>query len=123
MALNLENIVANPDVTTPSNLSVTLTSNNVIVHTLGTNVYGVAFPAIASYSGSSSLISIATNTRLKINNAYNGTTFALIYNDRSSTTFTVVTANGGAYNAQSLATTSFDVTTPEDLRLRNLGYC
>jgi hypothetical protein len=122
MALNLDNIVANPDVTTPSNLSVTLTSNNVIVHTLGTNVYGVAFPDIASYSGSSSLISIATNTRLKINNAYNGTTFALIYKDRSSTTFTVVTAAGG-YNAQSLATTSFDVTTPENLRLRNLGYC
>lgn len=122
MALTLENYVANPSGTTPSNLSVSLTSNNVQVHTLGTNVAGVAFPTITNYSGAYANISIATNTRLRIDTAYNGTTFALIYNDRSSTVFTVVTAAGAGYNAQSLGTTSFDVSTPETKRLKNLGY-
>lgn len=122
MALNLENIVANPDGTTPSNLVLSLTADGVRVHTLGTNVYGVAFPHIASYSGSYTNISVATNTRLRIDTAYNGSAFALIYNDRSSTTFTVVTAAGAGYNAQTLGTTSFDVTTPETGRLHNLGY-
>lgn len=122
MSLNLENIVANPETTTPNNLSVTLTANGVIVHTLGSNVAGVAFPKLTNYSGAYANISIATNTRLRIDTAFNGSTFALIYNDRSSTTFSVVTAAGAGYNAQTLGTTSFDVTTPETVRLHNLGY-
>lgn len=122
MALYLENIVANPEGTTPSNLAVSLTANNVIVHTLGTNVIGVAYPTITNYSGSLTNISAATTTRLRIDTAYNGKTFALIYADRSSTVFTVVTAAGAGYNAQSLGTTSSDITTPETARLHNLGY-
>ena len=119
MALNFDFYNEIPGDTTPTSLNASLSGNGVIVHTLGTNVAGVAFNAV-NLTGSLTNIN-ANGTRLRIDTAFNGTPMAVVYHDRSSTVFSVVTASGAGYNNQSLGTTSFDVTTPETRRLRNQG--
>jgi len=119
MAIDLDFINEDPSNTIPTSLQYSLSGNGVIIHTLGTNVAGVAFDQV-NLTGSLTNIN-ANGTRLRIDTAFNGTTMALIFNDRSSTVFTVVTAAGAGYNTQTLGYTSFDVTTPETRRLRNLG--
>lgn len=119
---------------TPANLtwSVSGGSNTVELLTVGTGpfnvaslsakqVRGVAFNALtspASGTGAFATLSAATGTTLRVDRAYNGSTFAVIYTDNSSTLFTCATGT----TAQTLTDNGFDSVTPEIRRLFVLGY-
>jgi len=124
---------------TPSNLSWSISGgsggfNTVELLTVGTGpintaslsakqVRGIAFNALtspASGTNSFATLSAATGTTLRVDRAYNGRTFAVIYTDGSSTLFTCVT--GATTTAQSLTSNGFDTTYPETRRLFVLGY-
>lgn len=118
----------------PSNLAWSLSgaTNTVILSTVGTGpinvaslsakqVRGIAFNALtspASGTGDFATLSAATGTTFRVDRAYNGSTFAVIYTDNSSTIFTCVTGTA----AQSLTANGFDSVTPEVRRLFVLGY-
>jgi hypothetical protein len=123
----------------PSNLSWSVSGgsggfNTVELLTVGTGpvtdaslsakqVRGLAFNALtspASGTNSFATLSAATGTTLRVDRAYNGSTFAVIYTDGSSTLFTCVT--GAGTTAQSLTANGFDTVTPEIRRLVVLGY-
>lgn len=121
----------------PSNLSWSLSGgsggyNTVQLLTVGTGpvndaslsakqVRGVAFNALtspASGTGLFAALSAATGTTLRVDRAYSGSTFAVIYTDSSSTIFTCVTST----SAQSLTANNYDSVTPDIRRLVALGY-
>jgi hypothetical protein len=125
---------------TPSNLSWSISGgsggfNTVELLTVGTGpintaslsakqVRGIAFNALtspASGTNSFATLSAATGTTLRVDRAYNGRTFAVIYTDGSSSLFTCVTGVSGTV-AQSLTANGFDTTYPEIRRLFVLGY-
>lgn len=118
----------------PANLSWSLSgaTNTVVLSTVGTGplnnaslsakqVRGIAFNALtspASGTGAFATLSAATGTTFRVDQAYNGRTFAVIYTDNTSTLFTCVTGTA----AQSLTANGFDSVTPEIRRLVALGY-
>jgi hypothetical protein len=124
---------------TPSNLSWSVSGgsggfNTVELLTVGTGpintaslsakqVRGITFNALtspASGTGLFSTLSAATGTTLRVDRAYNGTTFAVIYTDNTSSLFTCVT--GAGTTSQSLTSNGYDTVTPEIRRLVVLGY-
>lgn len=125
---------------TPSNLAWSISGgaggfNTVELLTVGTGpinnaslsakqVRGIAFNALTSpasgAAGAFATLSAATGTTLRVNRAYNGSTFAVIYTDDSSTLFTCVT--GATTTAQTLTSNGFDTVIPETRRLVTLGY-
>jgi hypothetical protein len=93
-------------------LSVSLSANRV---------RGIAFNALtnpASGTNSFATLSANTGTSFRVDRAYNGQTFAVIYTDGSSTLFTCVTGT----TVQSLTSNGFDTTFPETRRKYLLGY-
>ena len=88
-------------------------------------VEGIAFNALTSpASGSgvfSGTLSAATGTTFRVDSRYNGSTFAVIFTDRSSMLFTCLTANAAPLG-QSLSANNFDTMIPEFRRLSYLGY-
>lgn len=127
---------------TPSNLSWSISGgaggfNTVELLTVGAGpindaslsakqVRGVAFNALTSpasgATGAFVTLSAATGTTLRVNRAYNGSTFAVIYTDNSSTLFTCITGTGTGTQSQTLTANGFDSVTPEIRRLFVLGY-
>ena len=121
---------------TPSNLSWSLSgaSNTVQLQTVGTGpfnnsslsakqVRGIAFNALTSPASGTDFfasLSAATGTTLRVDRAYNGATFAVIYTDNTSALFTCVT--GASITTQSLTANGYDTITPEVRRLVALGY-
>jgi hypothetical protein len=122
---------------TPSNLTFSVSGDSPIktveVRTFGSGpsnvaslsakqVRGLAFNALtspASGTGAWSVtLSAATGTTFRVDRAYNGQTFAVIYTDNTSTLFTVVTGTA----AQSLTANGFDTVIPETRRKYLLGY-
>lgn len=102
---------------------LTVGTGSVLSTTLSSKqVRGLAFNALtspASGTGAWSVtLSAATGTTFRVDRAYNGQTFAVMYTDGSSTLFTVVTGTA----AQSLTANGFDTTTPETRRKVLLGY-
>lgn len=122
--------------TIPSNLSYSLSAgsfgyNTVNLLTTGTTltggggkqVLGIAFDSLAlpgSGSGLFATLSVFNGTTLRVDTQYNGSTFAVIYTDRSSSLFTVVT--GAGTTLQTLTANSFDTIYPDVVRLRVLEY-
>lgn len=123
----------------PTNLSWSLSGgqdgfNTVELLTVGTGplnvpslsakqVRGIAFNSLtspASGTGIFATLSAATGNTLRVDRAYRGSTFAVIYTDGSSTLFTCVT--GAGTTSQSLTANGFDSVTPETRRLVQLGY-
>jgi len=118
----------------PLNLSWSLSgaTNTVVLSTVGTGprniaalsakqVQGLAFNALTSpASGTGILVSLsaATGTTFRVDRAYNGSTFAVMYTDESSSIFTCVTSTF----AQTLTSNEFDSVSPEVRRLFVLGY-
>ena len=97
---------------TGSVLSTTLSSKQV---------RGIAFNALtspASGTGIFATLSAATGTTFRVDRAYNGQTFAVIYTDGTSTLFTCVTGTA----AQSLTANGFDTVIPDTRRKYLLGY-
>ena len=123
---------------TPSNLSWSLsntgTYKTVELLTTGTGtlasptlsaktVRGIVFNTLTSpESGTGTFASLSaySGTSFRVDTAYNGQTMGLIYDDGSSTLFTVVT--GVSATAQSLTGNGFDTSYPEVKRLWVLGY-
>ena len=123
---------------TPSNLSWSLsntgTYKTVELITTGTgaldspvlsakNVRGIVFNTLTSpESGTGAFASLSaySGTSFRVDTSYNGQTMGLIYDDGSSTIFTVVT--GATTTKQSLTANGFDTAYPEVKRLWLLGY-
>jgi len=121
---------------TPSNLTWSVSGDSPIktvqVLTFGTGsvlsttlsskqVRGIAFNALtspASGTGIFATLSAATGTTFRVDRAYNGQTFAVIYTDNTSTLFTCVTGTA----VQSLTANGFDTVIPETRRKYLLGY-
>jgi hypothetical protein len=124
---------------TPSNLTWSVSGgsdgfNTVQLLTVGTGplndatlsakqVRGIAFNALtspASGTGIFATLSAHSGTTLRVDRAYNGSTFAVIYTDNSSALFTCITGVGTP--SQTLTANGFDSVTPEIRRLFVLGY-
>ena len=116
----------------PLNLNYSLSGgsfgyNTVELLTVGTTsskqVVGVAFNSLTSPgsgTGVFSTLSAFNDTTLRVDRAYSGATFALIFSDRSSSLFFVATAV--APTQQSLTANGFDTVYSEIRRLKQLGY-
>lgn len=118
----------------PANLSWSLSgaSNTVVLSTVGTGpvnnaslsakqVRGLAFNALTSPASGTGIfvtLSASTGTSFRVDRAYNGSTFAVIYTDNTSALFTCVTGTV----AQSLTANDYFSVTPEIRRLVALGY-
>ena len=89
----------------------------------GKQVYGVAFNSLLNGTPTSTYqnLSVATSTVINVDRAHNGATFALLFNDHSSSLFTCLTARGMG-TVQSLTANGFDTSFPEIRRLVTLGY-
>jgi hypothetical protein len=127
---------------TPSNLGWSLSSagqwKTVQLLTTGTGttavaslsvkkVRGVLFNTLlssafspASGTGTWASLSAFSGTTFRVDAAYNGQTMGLLYDDGSSTLFTVVT--GATTIKQDLTANGFDTTYPESRRKWLLGY-
>lgn len=121
---------------TPSNLTWSVSGDSTIktveVLTFGTGptndaslsakqVRGIAFNALTSpASGTNTFATLSANTgtSFRVDRAYNGQTFAVIYTDGTSTLFTCVTGT----TLQSLTANGFDTATPDTRRKYLLGY-
>jgi hypothetical protein len=118
--------------TPPANLTYSLSGGSfgyktVELRTVGTTdskqVVGVAFNSLTapgSGNGVFTTLSAFNGTTLRVDTAYIGTTFALVYQDRSSSLFTVIST--GPTTRQTLTANGFDTVTPEFKRLWTLGY-
>ena len=115
--------------TTPVNLNWSLSSTGefktVELVSTGTannsQVRAIAFNALtapASGTGSFTTLSAAIGTTLRVDQAYNGQTMALIFTDNSSSLFTVAT--GAA--TQSLTANGFNTSYPQIQKEVYLGY-
>ena len=84
-------------------------------------VQGIAFNSLispASGTGVFVTLSAATGTTFRVDRAYNGRQFAIIYTDRTSSLFTCATATV----AQTITYNSAETSYPEISRLSYLGY-
>jgi hypothetical protein len=92
------------DVTTesPQQIGPSLSgSNNSVILTkpTGSSVYsgktlaGILYNDISSASTATVTLSVSSGIQFKVHPLYNGSTFALYFTDRSTTTFTVATAS------------------------------
>ena len=110
--MTFDSFVYTASADTPPILGVSLTAadNSVALMTTGATysgkvVDGVLYNAIAGAGTATATLSVATTTpgvTIKVNPAYNGSTFALYLDDRSTVLFTVVT--GASATLQSSAT-------------------
>ena len=88
----------------------------------GKQVYGVAFNSLTGANTALfQNLSVATGTVIRVDRAHNNTTFAVLFNDHSSSLFTCLTASGMG-TVQSLTANGFDTSFPEIRRLVTLGY-
>ena len=116
--------LGNPTATTPSSLILSLTGAGNDVRTLGTSVDGtqpvkyVAFNSIAAGSLNSvtATLSVFPGTVLRVDTAYNGATFGIVYGNNTSSLFTVNTGTA----LQVLTANNFNTIVPEMSRLWNL---
>ena len=115
---------------TPKNLfwslSNTGTTKTCVLTSVGVHggkqVYGVAFNTLnGTPSTSFQNLSVATGTVINVDRAHDGATFALLFNDHSSSLFTCLTSRGMGI-VQSLTANGFDTSFPEIRRLVALGY-
>jgi hypothetical protein len=95
--------------------SIVLTSEfgtGKVAGTIKTPV-GVLYNAISNPSVSTTTLSVADNIQIKVSNSYNGSTFALYFDDRSTSLFTVAT---GATGYQTVSAATFDNRGPNERR-------
>jgi len=114
----------------PTNLSWSVSAgsdgfNTVELLSVGTiggkQVRGIAFDSLtspASGTGIFATLSAGPDTTFRVDRAYNGSTFGIIFTDYSSSLFTCVTGT----EVQSLTANGFDSVIPEVRRQVHLGY-
>lgn len=82
----------------PLNVSLSGSSNSVILRTLGTlsgkTVAGLLYNEISTATTATTSLSVATGTVFSVHPKYHGSAFALYFTDCSTCLFTVNTASG-----------------------------
>jgi hypothetical protein len=134
--ISFPNQVLNPASVKPDYIPTTnysLSALNVDIISIGSNIELVAFNnasvaltnAYATLSANatpnSQTLSAANAVTLRVDRAYNGVQFAVVYKDRSSSIFTAATATQ-APNGQTLTDNQYESVSPNLHRLVNLGY-
>jgi hypothetical protein len=114
----------------PSNLSWSLSGGSDGFNTVeltgagvigGKQVRGIAFDSLtspASGTGLFATLSAGPGTTFRVDRAYNGSTFGIIFTDYSSSLFTCITGT----SVQSLTANDFNTVIPEVRRQVHLGY-
>jgi len=109
-------MAANPEATNPVSLNLSLTSNGVIIRSLGSNASAILFNKEATLAGSTTLITVTANgiaTRFDIDNNYNGKLLSLLLNNGTAFEFTLNTTTTGA---QTLVDAGYNSVSPEKIR-------
>ena len=134
--LSFPNQVLDPNSVTPSYIptqNYSLSAKGVDLISAGSNIELVAFndttialtntyaTLSANATPNSQTLSAANAVRLRVDRAYNGVQFAIVYEDRSSSLFTAATATQSP-NGQTLTNNGFETVSPNLRRLVNLGY-
>ena len=117
--------IGNPSATRPTSLIVSLSAAGNSAITLGTNADGsvpvkfIAFNGKADnlLTGTLATLSAFPGTQFSVDRAYNNTSFAIVYNNNTSSLFTCLTAT----TKQTLAANNFQTIVPEMKRLWNLN--
>jgi len=121
MALKFDYYVTNPGLTTPSNLAYSLTAQGVGITNLANGSKGILFNdpiAGTALQAAYTTNILATNgTRVNIDNVYHGTTFAVVLEDNTISTFTASSATA----SRTLTVQGRDYSSPETRRLWNLN--
>jgi hypothetical protein len=82
----------------PLNVSLSGSSNSVILRSLGTlsgkTVAGLLYNEISTATTATTSVSVAVGTVFSVHPKYDGSTFALYFTDKSTCLFTVNTAYG-----------------------------
>lgn len=76
----------------------------------------------ANLTPNSQTLSASNAVTLRVDRAYNGVQFAIVYDNRSSSLFTAATATQSP-NGQTLTDNGFETVSPNLRRLVSLGYC
>ena len=124
----LDPVSVNPPYIPTVNYS--LSAKGVDLISAGSNIELVAFNdttitltnAYATLSANKITSTSVNAVTLRVDSAYNGVQFAVIYKYRSSSLFTAATATQ-IPNGQTLTDNGFESVSPNLRRLVNLGYC
>ena len=126
--IQFTNTLADPASTTPETLNVSLTSKGVVLEQLGSNVKFLVFQDTPSaLTTNYQTLSTPEGTKFRADTAYRGAQFGVIFNDNSSTIFTLVTggtnaANRVTYVLQTVTSNAYDSQSLADFqRLLNLN--
>jgi len=123
----------NPPYIPTINYSLSASGKNVDLISAGSNIELVAFndttrtltnnyvTLSANKTPNSQTLSAANAVRLRVDQAYQGVQFAVVYEDRTSSLFTAATATQSP-NGQTLTDNGFESVSPNLRRLVNLGY-
>jgi hypothetical protein len=135
--LSFPNQVLDPTSVNPPyvpTINYSLSAKGVDLISAGSNIELVAFndttiPLTNTYATlsanltpNSQTLSAANAVRLRVDRAYNGVQFAIVYDNRSSSLFTAATATQSP-NGQTLTDNGFETVSPNLRRLVSLGYC
>ena len=132
--LSFPNQVLNPDNFDPDMIATnnySLSTAGVALHIVGSNVESVAFNA-PRIGLTGTLVTLSANTvasgvvgqnsiRLRLDSAYDGVQFAIIYKDRTSSLFTCNSATTSPA-LQTLTNNGNESVSPNIRRLSHLGY-
>ena len=134
--ISFTNQVLDPTSVNPNYIPTTnysLSAKGVDLISAGSNIELVAFndapvaltnayaTLSANTSPNSQTLSAANAVTLRVDRAYNGVQFGVIYKDRSSSIFTAATATQ-LPNGQTLTNNEYESVSPNLRRLVNLGY-
>lgn len=117
------NVLSAASVGNPPPTHTVLSAAGVNTISLSSVFDGLAFNELPASSLTSTLCSLTVfGSVFKINSAYNNAVFALMTSDRTYTVFTYQSAYAATPLSAVLLSATKEVTTPESLRLRLLGY-
>jgi hypothetical protein len=117
------NVLSAASVGNPPPTHTVLSAAGVNTISLSSVFDGLAFNALTNTSLVSSLCSVTVlGSVFRIDRAYHNSVFALMRSDRTYTVFTYQSAFAATPLSAVLLSATKEVTTPESLRLRLLGY-
>ena len=117
------NVLSAASVGNPPPTHTVLSAAGVNTISLSSVFDGLAFNALPTSSLTSLLCSVTVyGSVFRIDRAYNNSVFALMRSDRVYTVFTYQSAYAATPLSAVLLSATKEVTTPESLRLRLLGY-
>lgn len=111
--------LGNPNGTYPASLIVSLSGTGVDIQTLHANAKYVVFNPlpVSSLTSTSVVLSAYPGTTIRVDTAYNGKTFGIVYDNNNSSLFTVAS---GTANQTLVSNNGGSTTYPEWRRLYNL---